>query len=144
MNKDLTREIIEALQNLYQTQRKSMKLFCKGEEAILLLLHEKLTKEIVSPRDLSEYLNVSSARIASSLNGLQEKGLVTREADKKDRRKIIVELTKEGALKAEEISELHFKQVKSMLNKLGKETSKVLLEIIKKMEHVIKEEQSEC
>ena len=55
----------------------------------------------VLPGDISCEMNVSSARIAAVLNNLEKKGLITRQINKNDRRKILVKVTEQGKLLAE-------------------------------------------
>ena len=50
----------------------------------------------LSISDIRENLDVSKPAVSQILNALQNKGLVTREISKEDRRKIIVRLTPEG------------------------------------------------
>ena len=51
----------------------------------------------VHPKELSEKMAVSTARIARLLNHMEEKSLVTRLPDPGDNRQIIVQLTPDGA-----------------------------------------------
>lgn len=73
----------------------------------------------VLPGNISSEMDVSSARVAAALNTLEDKGLVTREIDKSDRRRILVKLTPKGR----EITEKHeleiFGEMKNMLVQLG-------------------------
>ncbi|HHT21045.1 MAG TPA: MarR family transcriptional regulator [Tissierellia bacterium] len=50
----------------------------------------------VLPSDISESMQVSSARIAQALNSIEDKGWITRRIDPLDRRRILVRLTPEG------------------------------------------------
>jgi MarR family transcriptional regulator, organic hydroperoxide resistance regulator len=50
----------------------------------------------VAPSDMSQFMNISTARMAVALNGLEKKGLVTRRIDPADRRRILVDLTEKG------------------------------------------------
>ena len=66
----------------------------RGELFVLNYLHDHDT--IVHPKELSENLSVSTARIASLLKHMEEKNLISRTPDAADSRQIIVRLTKEG------------------------------------------------
>lgn len=66
----------------------------RGEMAMLGAIYSKHRE--VSPKELSEMLGVSTARVANTLNTLEKKGFVTRELDKDDRRRIVVTITPEG------------------------------------------------
>ncbi len=50
----------------------------------------------VQPNEISRFMNISTARMAAALNGLERKGMLTRRIDPSDRRRILVELTEEG------------------------------------------------
>ncbi|MCK9235828.1 MAG: MarR family transcriptional regulator [Acholeplasmataceae bacterium] len=134
------RKIIQALQELYQDQKRHLKLPFIGEEAILLYLLNQSDKNQVTPSEISERLNVSSARIAAGLNRLQDKKYITREIDKDDRRKIIIQLTKAGINTAETMKASKFTRVYQVFNKLGKEDTDELLRIIEKLKAITKEE----
>ena len=56
-----------------------------------------------SQDDLAEYLNLDKGRIAKNLASLEEKGLVCRRINEKDRRQKFVSLTEKG----EELSLIH-------------------------------------
>ena len=66
----------------------------KGEFFMLNVLKD--APKPMQPRDLSDELQVSTARIAAMLNSLEKKGYIQREMDASDRRKIIVSLTPVG------------------------------------------------
>jgi DNA-binding MarR family transcriptional regulator len=55
----------------------------------------------VLPGEIGHAMRVSTARVATALNSLEKKGLITRQIDVSDRRKILVRITSEGKLLAE-------------------------------------------
>ena len=75
----------------------------KGEVGILAyLLNEKNN---ISSNELENHLQVSSARIASTLNSLEKKGLIKRSKSEEDKRKIVISITTNGITKIEEHQE---------------------------------------
>jgi len=68
--------------------------FAKGEIFILNFLCQ--CDRTALPSEISAGLGSSTARIATALGALEKKGLITREMDKNDRRKIIVSITESG------------------------------------------------
>ncbi len=77
--------------------------FNRGEVGVLSYL--AFDKDKVSAGELSDKLNVTTARIASILNSLENKGLIKRKEDKQDKRKTLVTITSKGkklALKTKE------------------------------------------
>jgi len=98
--------------------------------AILYILRQG---DIVLPSEISNEMNISSARVAAMLNSLENKGLVTRQMDKSDRRKILVELTQEGKEMAEKHNQMVVNNTARMLELLGEHDAKELLRIIGKL-----------
>lgn len=103
----------------------------KGEMFVLnyLATHE----QIVHPKELSEKMAVSTARIARLLNHMEEKKLVQRYTDKDDNRQVIVILTDTGRqeiyhMRAEVISYIY-----AMLENLGPEDAEAYIRIQKKI-----------
>jgi DNA-binding MarR family transcriptional regulator len=74
-----------------------------GEKFVLRYLDEKSG---ALPGEISDAIGITTARVAATLNSLESKGLVTREIDKEDRRKIIVTITPKG----KEVSSLQNKE----------------------------------
>lgn len=68
--------------------------FAKGELFILNYLCKR--GETAMPSEISLGLGSSTSRIANALGVLEKKGRITREIDKRDRRKIIVSITQTG------------------------------------------------
>ncbi|MBR5973766.1 MAG: MarR family transcriptional regulator [Clostridiales bacterium] len=56
----------------------------------------------VTAGEISEYMNVSTARVAVLLKKMSEKGLITRRSDPKDKRKVMVTITPLGISAFEE------------------------------------------
>ena len=72
----------------------------------LILKTLSSAKQDLTAGDLATRLNVSTARMATALNNLCEKGLIVREKAQKDARKTIVKLTtlgKENIVEREQI-----------------------------------------
>lgn len=103
----------------------------KGELFVLnyLATHEA----VIHPKDLSEKLVVSTARIASLLNHMEEKGMIIRIADQSDNRQIVVRLTPAGQLEIQKIRDEVILRVSSMLEALGPEDAKEYIRIQEKI-----------
>lgn len=103
----------------------------KGELFVLnyLATHEA----VIHPKELSEKLVVSTARIASLLNHMEEKGLIIRDADQSDNRQIVVRLTPVGQLEIQKIRDEVILCVSSMLEALGPEDAKEYIRIQEKI-----------
>ena len=80
--------------------------YSRGESFTLHYLLER--KSEVLPSEISSALNTSTARIAVLLGQLEQKGLISREICKSDRRKVEVSLTEAGRKRAKsEKAEMH-------------------------------------
>lgn len=142
---DLAHKIMNILHDFYKEQRSNVKLFFRGEEAMLIYLSKKqLNNDLITPSIISDNLNISTARVATSLNGLQKKGYITREIDKDDRRKIIIKLTNIGNKKANELKQNNLSKTVEILSKLGQEDTEEFIRITKKIKEILKEDQELC
>ncbi len=103
----------------------------QGETFVLLYILRQ--DDVVMPSEISNVMNISSARVAAILNNLEDKGFITRHIDKKDRRKILVELTQEGIEMAEMHNERVINITARMLELLGEHDAKEMVRIIVKL-----------
>lgn len=72
----------------------------QGEPQVLFYLLKNEGEQVV-PSDIAKFTATSTARIATILNSLEDKALITREISKQDRRKILVAITPKGIELAE-------------------------------------------
>ncbi|MGM9606100.1 MAG: MarR family winged helix-turn-helix transcriptional regulator [Oscillospiraceae bacterium] len=103
----------------------------KGEMFVLEYLNRH--DGIIHPKELSENMAVSTARISSLLNKMEEKKLIVRKEDPQDSRQIIVELTPEGTKMSKEERERVIEHVAQMLERLGPEDAEEYIRIQKKI-----------
>lgn len=101
--------------------------FGHGEHQVIFYLYKNSGKAIV-PSDISKYTNTSTARIATILNNLEEKGMITREISREDRRKILVSITDKGRRYAEESRAKHVGYLAEVLEEMGEERSQSFIE----------------
>jgi len=100
-----------------------------GGEAFALLYSWKKSG-YVQPSEMSGKMSVSSARMAVILNRLEAKGLITRQIDKVDRRKILVSLTPAGKEAAGAYSKKALSGAVNMLEMLGEQDAKEFVRIL--------------
>lgn len=103
----------------------------RGETFVLFYIHEHGGSAV--PGEISEIMNISSARIAAALNSLDKKGLITRQIDPSDRRRILVELTQKGKDMAEEHRRFGITDAANMLNLLGENDAHEFVRITAKL-----------
>ena len=109
--------------------------FSRGEVGVLSYL--VFDKGEATAGELSEKLNVSTARVASVLNSLENKEYVTRKVDSLDKRKTLVVITEKG----KELAISTKKEITDMLLKIidevGYDDIKEYVRILQKIRNVI-------
>lgn len=112
------------------TQQKLSKML-RGEMFVLNYLNEHEGE--VHPKELSEKLSVSTARIATLLGHMEEKNLITRFTDAADNRQIIVRLTDSGREVIDKARAELFRYVTKMLEDLGPDDANEFIRLQKKL-----------
>ena len=87
----------------------------------------------ITPGDISKAAGTSPARIAAELKSLENKGLITREIDPENRRKILVHLTPEGVKCADEYRSEAKQIAVDLLSQLGIHDAQEYIRIIGKL-----------
>lgn len=109
-------------------RHRKMDEFIQGERFILNYLADR--REAVLPSELSAATNLTSARVAAVLQALERKKLITRRQDERDRRRVRVELTAQGASQVlEERARVHA-MLEEMLAELGRQDAQEFLRIM--------------
>lgn len=126
---ELAVELIQKMKVLHRAKsQKNMNGALQGEQFVLhYLLHQGGD---VLPGEISNEMDVSSARVATALNSLENKGLITRQIDKSDRRRIIVSLTAKGRDAAKKHKQAIVQEMAEVLALLGEEDAKEFIRII--------------
>jgi len=129
---ELASKLLEIKADLLQVPaNQKISKMLRGELFVLNYLAEH--KRGVHPKELSEKLIVSTARIATLLNHMEEKGFIVRLEDPHDNRQIIVQLTSTGVETIEKTRrDVHLCIVK-MLEDLGPEDAREYIRIQEKI-----------
>lgn len=90
-----------------------------GATAVLRYLHSAPNR--VTAGNISEYLQVSTARVAVIIKNLYAQGLIVKENDASDARLTIVHLSDKGEEKIQEMQDELYSQVGEVIDKLGME-----------------------
>jgi len=85
------------------------------------------------PKDISENMGVSTARVASLINHMVEQGLVRRLDDTEDNRRVLIELTDLGRKRIEAMRQEVILDTAGMLEALGPEDAQEYVRITKKI-----------
>ena len=134
----LAHELLVEMKSLHKAKsQKHIIEALRGEAFILDCIAER--DGCVQPSAIGSEMEVSSARIASALNNLEKKGLITRQIDTEDRRRIQIDLTPKG----EEVAKEHRKAVlgvaTEMLRMLGEDDAKEYVRILKRLTEILPE-----
>jgi len=131
----LTLELLSTMPLLRKIKpQKTIDDFAHGEAYALMLIARQGGE--VNPSEISQSMNVSAARIASLLNALEKKGLITRKIDLDNRRRILVEITEEGKKITEEQQKNAMEAVTKMLEFLGEHDAAEYVRIMKHLAEI--------
>ncbi|MCI1935515.1 MAG: MarR family transcriptional regulator [Bifidobacteriaceae bacterium] len=133
---DLAEEFLRMMPRLHRTgPQRRINRSMRGEHFIIQYINMEGRK--IQPSEISNEMRISSARVAAALNSLEKKGLIVREIDPSDRRRILVNLTSEGKKTAQAVSRQMVEGVYSLFSKLGIEDSREFLVIMRKIASVM-------
>lgn len=143
MNDDLVQRLITSLYKIgHGGSSKKLNNSVRGENMAMALISKN--GGFIYPKDIEEKMGVSSARVAKIIKGLEEKKLVIRKTDRKDRRRTIVSLTDRGKrcddLRKEKINFA----LTSMLEHLGEDDGADFVRIIEKIEKSMPQIRNMC
>lgn len=128
----LASELLSVRANLLQVPaNQQLSKMVKGELFVLnyLVTHEN----IIHPKELSAKMAVSTARIASLLNHMEDKKLILRYTDQNDSRQTVVVLTDEGKKAIQRIRTEVISHLSAMLESLGPEDAQTYIRIQNKI-----------
>lgn len=109
----------------------------KGEMAVLMYLMNE--EDGVCANVISRFFQINTSRVAAILNSLSKKGMVKRQTDTNDKRKIHVYLTEDGKIYTQQKIELLINYISEVLRYLGEDDAKEYIRIMKKMSQFKKE-----
>ena len=119
-NAELTEELVRLLDEYPREARDNrFSSTLRGEMAVMRLLHNSRQK--MTAGELSSRLDMTTSRIAAVLGSLQKKGLLERESDEKDRRRVMVSLTEAGERLCEKRKRHFMNKISQMLSMLGED-----------------------
>lgn len=102
----------------------------QGEPFVLNYLYNQRSAQ---PSQISVAMQVSTARITTILNGLERRGLVARQADEADHRRVNVCLTEQGRAYVVQSREEMMEVLSEVLTRLGPEDTAELLRILDRL-----------
>ena len=106
-----------------------------GEIGVLSML--AFDQNPVTAGELSEKLNVTTARIARILNSLESKQYIRRKNDRTDRRKIFVTITKKGKELADSTKKEIMDKIVQVIQEVGYDEIQTYISIVLKIRSVL-------
>ena len=108
--------------------------YSRGELAALRMLELREGGEHpMTPGELSQELGLTTARIANLLKSLERKGLVRRDHDSEDRRRVFVTLTDAGrAFGREKQQEMHTMALR-LIDHMGEDDAREFVRLLGRM-----------
>ena len=91
------------------------------------------------PKENSDAMAVSTARIAKILGDLDSQGMISRKCDEKDNRKVIIVLTSKGVKKVAELRKNAIEKLEAVLSALDEEEIEEFMRIRKKLNSALLE-----
>ena len=135
--KELAKELMRGMRKVSKPKHK---FFSDGMGGESFALHFIEQRGEVLPKDISDAMGVSTARVAAALNDLEDKGLITREIDKEDRRRIIVRVTDKGRQLSAELMGEFLLKMETILKCLGEDDAKEFVRIMGRIGRILNKE----
>lgn len=131
MDKDnLKLKLIGSLEKIYYMEAFGQLVeFLQGELYLLRFLALNIDEKL-NPSQLSKSLHMSRPRITATISGLKKKGFVITKQDKKDRRRLIVEITQKGLEFVKEKQGKVEENFDEFINGLGEKDTIELIRIV--------------
>ena len=112
-----------------------------GISAVLQLLHK--ASATVTAGTISEFMNVSTARVSVLLKKMEKKGIIKKEKDTHDARVTNVYLSDKGEEKVQQIQSKLYEQVGMVIDKVGMDRMVEFINISHEINKTMKSEDLE-
>jgi DNA-binding MarR family transcriptional regulator len=129
---DLAKQCLQAFFHFYKTRINQMINESMRGEAYALQYIANHDGD-VGPGDISNAMDISTARMATVLNGLENKGWITRHFDSRDKRRTILRLTQAGAEQANHCMHKLTESTAKMLEYLGENDANEYIRILRRL-----------
>lgn len=129
-------EVFECIGLFIKGPARQANMLAQGEIAMLVSI--VFGSGETTPGELSENLELTTARVANTLNSLEDKGLVERIHDKIDRR-VFVRITEKGRKVVEKAQKEAAEELNLFWEALGEEDAKEYIRLMRKMRRLMLE-----
>lgn len=138
VSEDLTIRFLEQLSSTGQLimDRRLIKI-SQGDSFVLNYLYTHNCKAY--PKEISDAMAVSTARIAKILGDLDSRGMISRKCDDKDNRKVVIVLTPKGIETVSELRKTAIRKLEVVLSALDEEEIEEFMRIRGKLNSALVE-----
>lgn len=126
---DVVRTLMQAFHRFRKKEMESNKDHRRNEAWALVLLSER-TDRGMRVSELSRMMRVTSPFATQLINQLEERGLVLRRTDGKDRRVVNLVLTEQGRQEAEDIIRTYHRRFAALVEHLGEDEARTLARLL--------------
>jgi len=107
----------------------------QGRFVVLIMLFDELAgcSSAHTPAELAEQAGVTRATMTGLIDTLERDGLVHREPDLADRRRLSVSLTKKGDTFIKALLPVHFRRITELMSPLNENERKTLVRLLNKI-----------
>ncbi|MEE1295962.1 MAG: MarR family transcriptional regulator [Bifidobacterium sp.] len=120
----------ELMSNMWGNRSVMGRTFEKSGHGEMFVLRELMVKGGRTPSQLAAAMNVTSGRVSTVLAALYKKGLITRTADPKDRRSVLIGLSDEGCAHILEHSELMKADMRWIFSQMGERRTREFVDLV--------------
>lgn len=124
------KQFLSAIERLTRCRDHIPADLARGEPYVLNYLYDR---DSARPSQISVDMQVSTARVTTILNNLEKQGMVVRQADEGDRRKVNARLTEEGRTYVAHVRARLWQVVSAVLEQLGVEDTAELIRILDRL-----------
>lgn len=126
----LKEELITSLLNMYKMEViANLSQFVGGELALMMYVAHT-ENSVITPSDISDTMKITRGRVTAILNSLRMRKFIKLKTSLKDRRKVHVSLTEDGAKYLAEKEKIANQYFVILVEKLGVENIQSLIHII--------------
>lgn len=126
-SRNIERLVYELFRKLY-LQKRNTSYSTQGKILKILYL-----KGDISQKDIQDKLQIQSGTMSEVINKLENKGLLVRQRDENDRRKVILHLTEEGKADVEAYQQQYQEDTSSFFDVLSIDESQEFQRILYKL-----------
>ena len=128
-----TFEVADALEGAVESNLRHQFGLSIGRFSLLMILHRHSESEL-TPSDLAQRAAVTRATVTGLLDGLEQEGLVERQAHSTDRRRIALQLTEAGKAFIAKLIPAYAPRLSGVANGLSEQERRQLLRLLDKIQ----------